>query len=353
VLLAVGLLFAVLAGAQSLDSAARELSRRVEAAARRQEIGAVTVRNASSLSDADAAQVARVMQAEIHVHPARGGQERLTVEVTLSENAQSYLWVAAAGVDVVMLNVERPVSPAPAQAAVSIRKRQLWEQDRPIQDAAVAGRYLIVLDIETVSFYIDRQLAQALPIALKRALPRDPRGRLLVDGDSFRVLLPELVCNGSVAPSPAMVCSETSAWPLAPGRNYFNEPGLPAYFSSATLPGKRLIAAIDGRTRVYDGSLHETAQWTGWGSDIAAIETGCGAGPAILASKAGDSGDPDEIRIYNLAGRGAEQAGEPALFAGPVTALWPSSGKGEAVAITRNPDTGRYAAYSLAIICDR
>ncbi len=44
-----------------------------------------------------------------------------------------------------------------------------------------------------------------------------------------------------------------------------------------------------GRVRLYDSALRETGQWGGWGSDIAAVETGCGGGRAVLASRSGDS----------------------------------------------------------------
>jgi hypothetical protein len=356
--LALGLLLAALAGAQDLDSAARELARKIESGGQRQEINALTVRNASSLTEAEAAQVARVLETEIRVRPARPGVERVTAQVTLSENVQSYLWVAAIGAlarqEVILLSIARPPAPAAAPAALSIRKRLLWEQDTPILDAAVSGPYLVVLDATAVSFYRDRQLAQSLPVSSARHESRDTRGRLTIDGGSFRAALPDVVCNGTMAPSPAMVCAEgnTGMWALG-GKNYFSEPGLPPYYSSATLAGGRLLAGLDGHAHLYDSALRETGQWGGWGSDIAAVDPGCGDGRAVLATKPGDWSEPDAIQLYNVGARGPAPASEPATFSGPVTALWPENQPGAAVAIARNPETGRYAAYSLAITCDR
>jgi hypothetical protein len=40
----------------------------------------------------------------------------------------------------------------------------------------------------------------------------------------------------------------------------------------------------------------------------------------------------------------------PLSFSGPVTALWPS-GPTAAVAVTRDPGTGKYAAYMLTVVC--
>jgi hypothetical protein len=145
-----------------------------------------------------------------------------------------------------------------------------------------------------------------------------------------------------------MNCSENSGAGLTAGRNVFSESPLPAYFSSAALPGGRVIAAVDGHARVYDRSQREIGVIDGWGSDIAAVESGCGAGPQVLASR---PIEPEAIQAYEVTGGRATAVGDAAPFAGPVTALWSSGSQARAVA--RNPETGRYAAYSLAITCSR
>jgi hypothetical protein len=357
VLLALGFLFAAIVCAQNLDSATRELARKIEGVAHGKDIGALTVRNVSSLPEADAAQVRRLLETELRGRPARTGSERVTAQVTLSENIHSYLWVAlisdASKQDVVMLSVDRPAAPATAPISLSIQKKLVWEQERPILDAEASGDYLIVLEPSAVFFYRGGQLTQSLPVSSARPMPRDPRGRLIIEGDSFRALVSDVACSGTITPAPVMVCAESSAWPLAPGRNYFSEPGMAPYFSSAMLPGKRLLAGLDGHTRVYDSSPREIAQWTGWGSDITAVDTGCGASRVVLASKPGDATEADEIRIYNVVDHAAMPIGEAAPFTGSVTALWDSPQRGEATAIARNPETGHYAAYRLAINCGR
>jgi hypothetical protein len=158
-----------------------------------------------------------------------------------------------------------------------------------------------------------------------------------------------------------MSCAESNApWPLdgataelAPGRNYFSAPRLGSFFSAASLPGFEVVAGLDGRARVYDSALREVSLVSGWGNDIASIESGCRAGAQLLATRPGDAGEPDAVQVYENAERRAAPAGDPATFPGPVVALWPSARKGEAVAVARSSETGRYAAYSLAIICDR
>ena len=253
-----------------------------------------------------------------------------------------------------MLAVDRPDVPVAAGAQVAISKKVLWEQENPILDAAMVESMLIVLDPASVSFYRDRQLTQSLPIPGWKPMPRDPRGRLVIERDSFRAFLPGTICTGSLSPA-AMSCGESNAsWPLdgiaaelAPGRNYFTAPRLGSFFSAASLPQFQIVAGLDGRARVYDSAFREVSLVSGWGSEIAAIESGCAQ---ILATRPGDAGEPDAVQVYDMSGR---SSADPATFSGPVVALWRSARKGEAVVVARNPETGRYAAYSLAITCDR
>ena len=147
---------ATLAGAQDLDSAARELARKIAGTGRRDL--ALTVRNASSLSEADVARVNGVLETELGVRTTRPGIERVPVSVTLSENVQSYLWVAQIQQDVLMLSVPRANEPAVASARMTIQKRLLWEQGQPILDVGMSESLLIVLDPTSVSFYRERQL---------------------------------------------------------------------------------------------------------------------------------------------------------------------------------------------------
>jgi hypothetical protein len=357
VLLAILFVLTTLASAQELDSAARELARKIATATGRQDI-ALTVQNSSSMSEAEVARLGGVLETELGVRRARPGSERVAVNVTLSENVQSYLWVAQIQHDVVMVSVPRPSEPAAASARLTIRKTLLWEQEKPILDAAISESFLIVLDPTSISFYREQQLAQALLIQSSRPMPRDPRGRLIIDRDSFRAFLPGVVCSGSIRPAQAMTCADSNApWPLdggsgaelAPGKNYFTEARLSAFYSTATVTGRRLVAGVDGRIRVYDGTLREVGQMSGWGSDIAAVEGGCSNERVALATRPADAGDSDAVQVL----QDALPVSDPATFPGPLIALWPSWRTGEAIAIAKTGETGRYAAYSLAITCNR
>jgi hypothetical protein len=58
------------------------------------------------------------------------------------------------------------------------------------------------------------------------------------------------------------------------------------------------------------------------------------------------------VRAYEITDREPAAVGTAAEFNGPLTALW-SKDDGNAVAVERNPDTGKYEAYSLAVACHR
>jgi len=334
---------AALCSAQDLSSYARDLARKIN----RPDIVNLTVRNSSSLPETQAADVKRAMEAELRFR-ARPGVEGPSVQVTLSENVEGYLWVAeiskAEQRDVVFLNVPRPAgTPVPPAAAVSIEKKLIWEQEKPILDVAMVNDLLVVLDPMAVTFYRNRQLMSSFPIS--KPMPRDPRGRLVVEGDTFRAMLPGIVCSGT---SQAMNCAEGASGGMTAGRNYFTEPPLPPFYSSATLlSGLRMLAGVDGRTRLYDNSLREVRAMEGWGSDIAAADSPCRSGRQILATKAGDQTEPDAIQSYEFVDQRVVASGDPVTFPGPVTALWPT------IAVARNTETGRYGAYSLAITCSR
>ena len=113
-----------------------------------------------------------------------------------------------------------------------------------------------------------------------------------------------------------------------------------------------LLAILDGRTQIFDAWLETVGAIASWGSDIAGTEASCGGGSQVLATRPGDAGEPDAIQAFAIVNRAAAALTAPAEFAGPVTALWPSSAT-SALAVERDPLTGRYAAYVITVVCGR
>ena len=349
-----------------MSGAARDLGRRVAATAN--EPVSVTVRNLSVLGSADAAEIERIFESELKI----AAQSAVDVRLTISQNLTQFLLVAE-----MQRSSERqvlmecwPRSPAVPPAAnansprVTLEKKLLWEQALPILDVEPAGDRMLLLDAAGVALLSGAEGPSAA-IPQTHPWPRDMRGRLLVSGTAFNAYLPATICRGSTQPKLSMDCQDSQdPWFLAPGalavfdsgRNLFTgrvdiEPGgvreLPPFFSAASTGGAWIFAAADGRAHVYLDSLEPAGTIEQWGSDIAALQTPCG--PRILVTRASGFHEPDSIQAYELVNHAANPAGPPLEFSGPITALWAFGNF--AMAVSRDPETERYAAFSLAATC--
>ena len=352
------------------STAARDLSRAVAVAVAHEPV-ALTVKNLSTLSAAGAEEIRRVFDSELKTAPQPAAQ----VDLTISENLTEFVLVAEirrqGGRQVLVESWPRTTVIAASAGKdkpprVTLEKKLVWEQDLPILDVAQAGDALLVLDATRVLLIRGAQRESA-PIPAPRPWPRDLRGRLTAVANAFTTYLPGVICRGSTAPQLALACRDSrEPWLLAPGalaqfapdRNLFSghidvEPGgardLPAFYSAAPAAGAWIFAAADGRAHVYTSTWEPAGVIDQWGSDIAAIETPCG--PRVAATRPTGSNAPDALQAYDPAPTGGSPTpGGPALeFPGPVTALW-STGK-TATAVTRDLETGRYAAFIVAASC--
>ncbi len=340
----------------------RDLADRLLAALAPREAVSLSVQSISSLGMEETAAVRRELESQL-----RAGKIVLTTDapsaiaVTLSENAQGPVWIAEIRRgdrrEVIMtVPALRPAREPKAPAA--IERELLLQQGEPMLDVAAAGDALIVLEPGEVVVYRRlgdgwrRHASSPLP---QRVWPRDLRGRVILEDDSLQVFLPGVFCTGKWQPELTPVCSDSDApWPgggaMVKDRNYFSGDKLPPYYSAARAPEYSLLAGVDGRVHLLDGTAEPAAGFAGWGSDLALVETACGA--RVLATKGGDAGETDSVQGFEIAGR-EPLAATPAIeFSGPVTALWPA-GHTSAVAISRDLKTGQYAAFRLTVTCGR
>lgn len=262
---------------------------------------ALTVKNISSLGDDDVAQVRRALRAQLRSRKARltaSKQANADVQVTLSENAEGYLWIAEirdhaqssapgdnAANSVVMVSVARPNQDQrhPTVEPLSIRKTRIFQQSEPMLDVAlldnpnvgpasspapsgVAAR-ILVLGLASVTLYEQAetpnasgksarqwQAKQSAPITRLRPWPRDARGRIIVRTESlFDAYLPGVKCGGALEPALTLECHESDdPWPLVG-----NEKAGSAADSVAGAGPAAFFAAdrnfFDGRVRLDDG----------------------------------------------------------------------------------------------------
>lgn len=354
---------------------------------------AVTVLNRSSLPASDADEISRKVLSELAafgVQPAPSERAAATVQVSLSENLQSYVWVAEIHQGtgepvVVMVAVPGTVKQSDdlLPAPLVIHQVLLWSDENRILDVAAINTnppHLIVLEPERIGLYRMQssqwQLEQSLSLVHVRPWPRDLRGRLFLRKDHlFDAYLPGVYCHSSTVPPLTVACDDSDdPWPLtvnrgelgaffSASRNFFTgalSPGIqkqttaPPFYSAAPLPREKYtlwaFAAVDGQVHFLDGVGDQAIPQLGWGSDIASIRSGCGAGWQILATS-NEGGSADEVRAFEIPDREPILVSRPAEFGGRITALWADSDSTSVLAIVRNSGTGRYEAYRLSIDC--
>ena len=314
-----------------------------------------------------------------------------TVEVSLSEDLVNYVWVAqirqGTNPPVVMM-VSTPRHGAPAAVgrespALLLRKTLLWSQEARILDVAVISlnpQHMLVLDPGAATLYKLQdnrwQPEQSLPIAHLHPWPRDMRGRLILREDHlFDAYLPGVFCRSSAHAPVTLDCYQSDdPWPVgtsplglnaffASTRNYFtgalgpgigNETTAPPFYSAAPLPRDRytlwLFSGVDGQLHLLDG-VGEQATRLEWGSEIASLDSRCGAGWQVLATSAGNGPD-DTLRAFAVPDRQPVVSSE-VEFSGTITALWPESDGSAAIAVARNPVTEKYEAFRISLVCSQ
>jgi hypothetical protein len=373
--------------AEDLNGAARELARQTAVFAGPGGPVSVEYRNASSLGAAEFGQARGAFEAALKGAGLRIGDVAPGAEIrlTLSENQSQYLLVVEARKgderQVWMAAWKRAEPAAAALPGMTLDRKLEWEQEEQILDVAFPAAGMLVLSPSKVTLYTQRENGpwaprREVPLAPGKPWPRDLRGRLRVTGASFRAFLPGMVCGGAAEPSLSMECrAGDEAWVLESGsratllanfavtRNHFDgrvatETGLrktiaPFYSAAGVEEQGRLLwllAMLDGRTQIFDAGLDPVGAVAAWGSDIAGTEASCGGGWQVLATRPGNAGEPDAVQAFAIVNGVAAPLTAPVEFAGPVTALWPSSAT-SALAVTRDPLTGRYAAYVITVVC--
>jgi len=206
---------------------------------------ALTVENRSSLGKRDSEVIQNGMRSALEgvgirfALPDRAtsepaSSEGTAVNIWLSEDATSYVWVAeirqhADEPVVVMVSAPRSEGAMPSRESVplSLRKISMWAQEEAILDLAVLEENatptrIAVLEAERVRLYRLQagkwQQEQALGIVHARPWPRDLRGRLIPAKDHLLdAYLPGVICRSSAGLPLTLSCREADdPWPLGP-----------------------------------------------------------------------------------------------------------------------------------------
>ncbi len=357
---------------------------------------AINVVNRSSLSPSQAEEIRRGLLANLSalgVRPTSTVAAAGTVSVTLSEGLQNYVWVAEirqgsndAQVQIVSLPRPDVVSADRATFPMTIHKTLLLTDDSRILDVALFGanpQQMIILGPESINLYQFQQgrwqRQQSLAISRMHPWPRDLRGRLALRKDHlFDAYLPGVFCRSTATTPLAVNCYDSDdPWPLGPAgtdvtaesaffastRNFFTGAISPAigkqtttqpFYSAAMVPREKyalwVIDGVDGQIHLLDGITNRSAGKLDWGSDIAAVHSGCGLGWQILVTGSSDT-PGDTVKAFEIPDREFAAVSQPIEVAGKITALWTDSNGSGAIAISQLTETGKYEADQLSITC--
>ena len=339
----------------------------------------------------------------IRVTLSESARERLWV-AEVAEGAETK--VAMVSVNYQAASVQQ------AQDRIALRKERtlgnaqlssppIFSNDEPILAVMETSAGLVVLRQDDVLVFAMTLAGwreqKTLDLGTRFPLGRDPRGMLLPsdDGNGFTAFGPGMQCTGNYSASTdtsgkngdwSMNCRVSDdPWPLrtdpvnpagsaqansgAPlkafynaARNYFTGlvvpvqgVDLPPFYSAALLLRPDgigwLIGGIDGKVQLAEsGVLKPVAGTRDWGSDFAALHSGCGGGTQILASGSGEAVN-DSLRAYELPALEAVPASAPLAMDGTVTAMWSAPDGKSVFAVVRNL-ANEYEVDRVTALCN-
>jgi hypothetical protein len=282
----------------------------------------------------------------------------------LSENQRERLWVAEVvegnQTRVAMVRVELgDVRQSQAGSELTLRKQSLLTTSDEVLAAQEIADALVAVEAEEIVIYSRTAEGwsekKRMGIGQKKPMARDPHGLIFSapNNNGFEASVAGMNCSGGNQPAAewTMHCRESDdPWPIAQinptdravtlkafynaARNYFTgvvTPSLgvdlPPFYSAALITrpadgAALLIGGIDGKVQlVENATLKPVAGARDWGSDFAALHSGCGAGTQIIASGSGEASG-DSLRAYELPALEAVPASAALAMDGTVTALW-------------------------------
>jgi hypothetical protein len=355
----------------------------------------LSIRNVSRISSEDVPAIRKLLEQDLKMHGVTVSDDESanSIRVTLSENARARLWVAEVVEGSVTQVAMVQLSPdgeqrAQAVGGLTLRTERVLTSREPVLAALETANGLVVLETEQIVFETrgpDGWHEQSrVSIGQRRPLPRDPKGVLIPDGGAqFEAWLAGTQCRGSYDPAPSqgqwMVSCYASddPWPLTQSdqtavpvkaffngaRNYFTgviTPSVgadpPPFYSTAWIPrasgGTALVVGgIDGKVlTIENGVLKPIAGTRDWGSDFAAIHSGCGTGTQIVASSSGEAA-VDSLLAYEFPALEAIPVSAPLDVRGTVVALWPAPDGKTVLAATRGAEN-QYEVDRVSALCN-
>ena len=325
---------------------------------------------------------------------------RITLSENLRERLWVAEVVEGSETRVAMVQVDGGAAQQKASAGgLALRKQTLLTTTEPVLAALETADGVVVVEPEEIVIFAHSaeglREQSRVAIGQRKTLPRDPRSVIFPspDGQRFEAFVAGMACSGSNLPAQpeaqwTVRCRESDdPWPLtqsqriaassataedagatplrafySAARNYFTgvvtpsvAVDLPPFYSAVLLPrpdgAGLLIDSIDGKVQLVetatlkpgvptDGSSSvgskPIAGTRDWGSDLAALRSGCGTGTQIIASGSGEA-LADSLRAYEIPAQEAIPASAPLTMDGTVIALGTAPDGKSVLAVVRKP----------------
>jgi len=360
----------------TLDENARLLARRVAGSLQGSTVSCAN-RNLALLSEDNYLALINAFQDELQRRGVKISPQHATAKIvlTISKRVTDYLGVVQILRGEETETILEPfgrVSDASVVASVlslQLRKEFLFDQDQPILDIHSADnfKHAMVLGLGEIAAYERKDdnwvLSEVTKLPITKAPVRPLSGSLTMGIDEITARL-----GGDICVFP-MLALDRAKWACKPESGTDSNSSTksvnmwgkksPPWISAASLEsGGRwvfIISGGDGILRLYEDGPNPVASFSGWGSEIASVQSPCGAGWQLLTSSSADWTSKDIVTGVEIQERLAVRATNPVEFPGPVISLQSSmdmaKGPSKAVAIVRNLQTGKYEAYVLSITC--
>jgi hypothetical protein len=332
----------------------------------------LTIRNLSTIPNKEIPAIQRLLEQDLKTLGVlvSGAESANIVHMILSENQRERLWVAEViegnETRVAMVEIEKGIARNEQDnVGMILRKQSVFISKAPVLALMEKTGWLAVVEPDELLLYYHSDSdgwkeSNRLGFPQNQAVGKDPQGLIepvMVSNEGrFEAFIGGIKCNGHFGISDpsgqwtAWCDVSDDPWPIAQedtasgsttikafynaARNYFTgviSPSLgvdlPPFYTAVLPPhpsegAALLVGGIDGKVQVLEnGSLQPVSGARDWGSDFAALHSGCGAGTQIIASGSGEA-TKDSLRAYELPAHEAIPASAALAMDGTVTALW-------------------------------
>jgi hypothetical protein len=313
----------------------KALAEKIAAAVKPSRTISLEVKNISSLGASEVEAVRVGLEKELASSGLQLGSSGGAVEVTLSEDVESYIWVTEIRRNekqeispralIVLVSKVTTISTGEKIESLALSKRLVWQQPTEFLDFLIAERpttvmssTLVILEPDRLVYYRSTtqqwQLQQAIPFPHTGHGNRDFQGRI---STSFqKVWGPGGECSGDLGDPTTVKCSP----------------------KITMLAGAHVVVKIPGYEAYQSELLSER----------------CGDKSVALVSGNGDWTQPDSLQGYlfsDVVNPNAVPSGGPLGFDGPIMSMQTDDRESVRV-IVRNLKTGNYEGYVVTATCN-